>query len=164
MKIRGILVPTDLSTASDEALDYAVQLAGAFDASIHLLNVVEMPVVADPLPGSVMWAYPSSAVLDEARHFLEDMRSRLCVRSSIAVEKGVPAEAIVAYAREHPIDLIVMATHGRRGLARMLMGSTTESVLRRAPCPVVSIRPGSTLPALEPTEESQEVAEGVTPG
>lgn len=155
MKIRNILVPTDLSDACDKALDYAVQLAGVFDARVHLLHVIEMPVVADPLPGSMMWPYPSAAILDEARHFLEDLRSRICVKSKIVVERGVPSEAILDYAREHGIDLIVMATHGRRGFTRMLVGSTTETVLRRACCPVVSIRPEKQHQPVESENEEQ---------
>lgn len=154
MKIRNILVPTDLSNACDKAIDYAVQLAGVFEARIHLLHVIEMPVVADPLPGSVMWPYPSAAILDEARHFLEDMRSRMSVKSKIVVERGVPSEVILDYAEQHAIDLIVMATHGRQGFARMLVGSTTETVLRQASCPVVSIRPNKMhQPSETDTEE-----------
>lgn len=157
MKIRNILVPTDLSGACDKALDYAAQLAGVFDARIHLLHVIEMPVVADPLPGSMMWPYPSAALLDEARHFLEDVRSRISVKSKIEVERGVPSEAILEYAQEHGIDLIVMATHGRRGFTRMLVGSTTETVLRRACCPVVSIRPETQQQPVE-TETKEQAA------
>lgn len=144
MKIRNILVPTDMSGASEDALDYAVQLAGAFHATIHLLHVIETPMMADPLPGGVMWSYPSPKFVEEAQRVLDDMRARLCVKSIGTVERGIPADKILAYALENKdIDLIVMATHGRRGLSRMLMGSTTETVLRQAPCPVVSIRPSA---------------------
>lgn len=156
MKIRNILVPTDFSETSDRALDYAVRLAGVFGATLHLMHVVEMPLIADPLPGAMMWAYPSPAVMEEARHFLEDLRARVCVRSRIEIGKGVPWRAILAYADEMPIDLIVMATHGRRGIARVLLGSTTEAVLRRAKCPVLSIRPAASQKAKKPTTVGAE--------
>ncbi|NDD31062.1 MAG: universal stress protein [Proteobacteria bacterium] len=156
VNIRNILVPTDLSEACDKALDYASQLATVFNATLHLLHVIEMPVVADPMPGSLMWPYPSAAVVDEARRCLEDLQKRVSVPSTVSVERGVASESILAYAKENAIDLIVMATHGRRGFARMLVGSTTETVLRRAPCPVISIRPEK---AVQPPESAPAEAE-----
>lgn len=143
MKIHDILVPTDFSQASDEALDFAVEMAGAFNATVHLLNAVETPPVMDPMQGALLWVNARERVLEEAEASMARLRATLCVPSRVETVLGIPSEAILTYAQEHAIDLIVMATHGRRGLARMLIGSTTERVLRQAPCPVVGIRPGT---------------------
>ena len=152
MRIKTILVPTDLSEASERAIDYASQLAHKFEATIHLLYVVEIPIMVDPMPGGVMWAYPSPTVVDEAQQSLEEIRHRLGLDARATVEKGIPSDTIVAYAQAEHVDLIVMATHGRRGLSRVLMGSTTESVLRKAPCPVLTLRPAT----LETVDEADE--------
>lgn len=140
MNINHILVPVDLAEQSDEALDFAVELAGVTNATIHLLHVVEVPLMTPPHPGAIMWDFPSATYVDEARASLDEVRARLGVLSVGEVVVGIAADSILTYAAKIPVDIIVMATHGRRGLGRMLVGSTTETVLRRAECPVVSVR------------------------
>jgi nucleotide-binding universal stress UspA family protein len=132
-----ILVPIDFSTSSDAALAYARQLAGSFDSSLHLLHVCEpvflRAVVGDPRDRE-------TAMLNrlEARLTDED-RSRF--RALTAVEQSdVPADEIVRFARLKDIELIVMGTHGRAGMAHLLLGSVAERVVRTSPCPVVTLR------------------------
>lgn len=165
MDIKHILVPTDLSEHTGEALDYAVQLAGATNATVHLLHVVEVPLMTPPHPGAITWDFPSAALIDEARASLEEVRSRLGVPSVGEVVVGIPADSILSYAARIPVDLIVMATHGRRGLGRMLMGSATETVLRQADCPVMSVRMHRhPKPATIPVEEGiEETTPTLTP-
>jgi nucleotide-binding universal stress UspA family protein len=143
--LRRILVPTDFSKHSHTALTYAASFAEKFGAEIHLLHVVQDFAVFFPDPiaaGSA--AFPPTgqltaavrAALDRtvAEHKLQNLRVHAEAR------EGAPYHEIVAYAREHEIDLIIMGTHGRTGLAHLLLGSVAEKVVRRAPCPVLTVR------------------------
>jgi nucleotide-binding universal stress UspA family protein len=145
MTPKTILVPTDFSEPSDAALAYAKELADAFDASIHLLTVVE-----DPL--SQPWALesygPSLAdVLEDfktnARKSLEQAlpdADRTKYKAELALAVGSPFHQILNYAKNHPVDLIVMGTHGRGAFAHAILGSVAERVVRFAPCPVLTVR------------------------
>lgn len=132
-----ILVPTDFSLTADAALDYARALAAKFGASLHLLHVLEDPVTSDPLT-------PTSA--PEASTFqstlLDDARLRLAHRAlpGPLAQMRATTDAIAEYAATHGIDLIVMGTHGRAGVAHLLIGSVAERVVRTAPCPVLTVR------------------------
>ena len=145
-RIKNILVPVDFSDASNQALRYACELADTFEASLHVLHAVENPY----LPGGYMEFYPPPAeffeqIEREARTQLETLltREEQDRYGAILVQRtGRPAEEIVEYVRaQGHIDLIVMATHGRGGVARLMMGSVTERVVRGAPCPVLTLRP-----------------------
>lgn len=132
-----ILAAVDFSAPSDAALAHARVLATAFDARLHLLhvlpNVFLRAVVGDPrdIESTVV-----DRMLDRA-HTGDGREPRLVA----AVERSDdPADEIVRYARTHAIDLIVMGTHGRRGVAHALMGSVAEQVVRGAPCPVLTVR------------------------
>lgn len=132
-----ILVPTDFSPASDAALGYARELAGAFNASLSLLHILDptflRAVVADPHDRDAA----ALRRLDE-RLTAEDRRR---FRAESAIEHAdVPAEQILSYARTQGIDLVVMGTHGHRGIAHLLLGSVAEQVVRHAPCPVLTLR------------------------
>ena len=143
--LRTILVPVDFSETSDLALGYATDLAGKFDASLRLLHVVSN---ADVSPGTeAFWGFSEDTVqqkwVAEATAKLEALaaaegRSDLGVE--VAVEIGTPFVAVVRHAREQPVDLIVMGTHGRGAVQHMLLGSVAEQVLRQAPCPVLTVR------------------------
>jgi nucleotide-binding universal stress UspA family protein len=129
-----ILVAVDYSAPTEAALARARALAEAFQAQLHLLhvlpNVFLRAVVSDP-------RYVESAV---AHQWLERVRECGPLRPIAAVERSDdPAEAIVRYARTNTIDLIVVGTHGRRGIAHALKGSVAEQVTRRAPCPVLTV-------------------------
>jgi nucleotide-binding universal stress UspA family protein len=138
-----ILVPTDFSAPSDAALAYARVLAGTFGPSLHLLHVLDnvflRAVLADPRD-------QETAALGQLRDRLtaED-RTRL--HALPVVERSdEPADEIVSYARTRDIDLIVMGTHGRGGMAHLLMGSVAEKVVRGAPCPVVTLHAAPPAP------------------
>ncbi len=144
--IRHILVPTDFSTTSDAALDYARDVAERFGATLHLLHVLQDPFVNGPLV--------SEAYLTETpgvrTTILEDAKSRIAHRLTARdvqsfnahadVIFGRGAETIVEYAADRGIDLIVMGTHGRTGVAHLLLGSVAERVVRTAHCPVLTVR------------------------
>ena len=145
-RIKNILVPLDFSEASSAALRYACELAATFGASLHLLHAAANPY----LPGGYLEFYAPppelSAQLErDAVQRLEDAltaeeRARFGV--VLAYRTGEAAHEILAYVDEQQcIDLIVMATHSRGAIARLLMGSVTERVVRAAPCPVLTLRP-----------------------
>ena len=141
-----VLVPTDFSEAADAALSYARALAAAPGSSIHLLHVFSdpftmaayAPEVYVPLPPDVR----EDAVNDIRRRLQERLEAGGTPRpgDTIDVATGLTAKAIVEYAAAHGIDVIVMGTHGRRGVAHMLLGSVAEHVVRTAHCPVLTVR------------------------
>jgi len=136
-----ILVPTDFSEASLSGLRYAVRLARPFDASIHLVYVLERPTV-------VPEAHNTPLVLPEAKlarigrvrlASLGDAEINNSLPLKLHVCFGHPAGKIVTLARQLNADLIVMATHGRTSMSRVLLGITTDQVVRRADCPVLVV-------------------------
>jgi nucleotide-binding universal stress UspA family protein len=143
--ITKILVPLDFSTTSDAALDFARTVARSFGASLHLLHVFEDPVLATgfaeayaPLPPDTR-----AALIDDAGRQLANRLSgedREQFRATTDVISGLSAMAIVEYAQDHDIDLIVMGTHGRTGMAHLVIGSVAERVVRLAKCPVLTVR------------------------
>ena len=141
-----ILVPTDFSEPSDAALAYARVLAEKFGASLHVLHVFESPFVAGAVSPEV-FVDDSPAVqaqlLEEAKNRLQHRVSaadRANYAATTEIVGGHSARAIVDYAIERKMDLIVMGTHGRSGVAHLLMGSVAEKVVRTAPCPVMTVR------------------------
>jgi nucleotide-binding universal stress UspA family protein len=137
MNIKNILCPVDFSTYSDAALAYASSLAKDSEAKLHIVFVYEEPFAyTDGFGGFV-----PPADLDQEQEILRTVKPSIegvpfCQEFIV----GIPTDSLVNYAKEHDIDLIVMGTHGRTGLTRLLMGSVAEIVVRRAPCPVVTIR------------------------
>jgi universal stress protein A len=134
-----IIVPTDFSYTSDAALGYARMLAARFGASLHLLHVVDEP-------GS--WSEVYAAIPEIRLRLSADAARRLeamaaCLRplqATSAVVCGAPVPTIVKVAESKGADLIVMGTHGRRGVGHLLLGSVAERVVRLAPCPVLTVR------------------------
>ena len=144
--IRHILVPTDFSKHSQNALTYAVAFAEKFGAEILLLHVVQD--LALFIPEAVLVAPPPAPPVEQfaaaARTALERVitdlqRPGLAIRPEVV--EGTPYEEIVRFARERDVDLIVIGTHGHTGLAHILLGGVTDKVVRRAPCPVLTVRP-----------------------
>jgi nucleotide-binding universal stress UspA family protein len=136
-RVTNILVPVDFGTLSQAAVTYGRALGRAFGARLHLLHVAEnhflRPAVADP-----------HTILERAQQQLTDLvtsedREMLDAVTVLDVSDS-PAEAIVSYAAGADIDLIVMGTHGRQALDRLLAGSVAERVVRSAPCPVLTVR------------------------
>lgn len=135
-----ILVPTDGSEASLDAVDEAAELADEQGARIHVLYVLDLTMLADADSVTVVDAMEASG--EEA---IEQARTRARETGVEAVEasvqRGTPYRAILEYADENDIDLVVMGTHGRTGLNRLLLGSVTEKLVRLSPVPVLTVRP-----------------------
>jgi universal stress protein A len=144
--VTKILVPTDFSETADEALAYAKTLAGCFGASLHLLHVFRDPHAPAMYVPEVYVSVPDAT----RERALDDARARMAERlgpdeetyfhGTRAIVTGLTANQIVKYAADHGVELIVMGTHGRRGVAHLLLGSVAEHVVRTAPCPVLTVR------------------------
>jgi len=142
--IRRILFPTDFSEHADHAWPFALYFAQEFGAEVHLLHVVTPPprliegysASFDPEQFTTALTAEANASMDR---LLQAVQGRnLTFQREIRV--GVDFHEIINYARAHQIDLIVMATHGRTGLAHALVGSVAEKVVRKAPCPVLTVK------------------------
>jgi nucleotide-binding universal stress UspA family protein len=141
-----ILVPTDFSPPSAAALAAAKELATRFGASIHLLHVLEDPYATASFAAEVYGYIPPGLKESWQRAAEKQMLTvfpeaeRGPFRAGTAVVFGSPARTIVEYANQNGFDLIVMGTHGRGGVAHLLLGSVAERVVRTAPCPVLTVR------------------------
>jgi universal stress protein A len=133
----SILVPVDFDSNSRSALDLARQMATAGDATLHLMHVIGI-LLSPGEAASVIVARE-----DDVKAELEKIaREQLSgARHQVYIRTGDTARAIVDTARDLRADLIVMPTHGRRGLPRLFLGSVAERVVREAPCPVLTVRP-----------------------
>ena len=147
MKLRSILLPTDFSECAEGALSYATDLARAAGARLVCLHVVE-PLVPPVGYGPITEPLPALDVAGQLEESAHRELPRLAQREECAglevedlVAHGEPASEIVRAAREHSVDLIVISSHGRTGLGRILFGSTAESVVRHATCPVLVVKP-----------------------
>ena len=142
--LKKILVPTDFSECSEVATKYARALSQAFRAELHLIHVLENPyaLLADPMSFA-----PPPNFYEDLEAQTRDRLKQICAdweppqpHVELVTSQGSAFVDIVRYAREHNIDLIVMGTHGRGAIAHMLMGSVAEKVVRKAPCPVLTVR------------------------
>jgi len=147
MRIKRILVPIDFSEASDAALAEARDLAVTLGASVRIVHVFDDPYVTGAMSADgQMFLSPDlrAALVADAEARLHE-RLQASVSSGLGEEtallNGPVAASIVEYARGHAVDLILMATHGRGGMAHLLLGSVAERVVRTAPCPVLTLRP-----------------------
>ena len=145
LSISRILVPTDFSEPSEEALKYAKGLASCLGSSIYVLHVLEdlaahawtTEVYVSALPGV------HEEMERQARERLDQVltaEEKTRFKAETALRMGSAFVEVVRYAREQGIDLIVMGTHGRGAIAHMLLGSVAERVVRKAPCPVLTVR------------------------
>ncbi|HEY0100777.1 MAG TPA: universal stress protein [Pyrinomonadaceae bacterium] len=148
MNIRSILLPTDFSRCAESALPYAADLARQMKARLLCLHVIETTVppvgypaaLAEPLPVADM----GGQLEESATRELPKLGARQeCAGLDVEelLVRGDAAGEIVRVARERDIDLIVISSHGRTGWGRMLFGSTAESVVRHAHCPVLVVKP-----------------------
>jgi nucleotide-binding universal stress UspA family protein len=141
LNFKLIVVPTDLSAHSLRAFPYAVALAESFGARLRVVYVQEMPIPFGDIGGGSVSNYEELAT--EARQTLGKM-VREWIPDTIDAEShvviGHSAHEIVKYAEETNADLIVMATHGRTGVSHMVMGSTAETIVRKSPCPVLTLK------------------------
>ena len=142
IKLERIVVPTDFSDCAKQALAYGSELAKRFGAQLHLVHVTQPPAAvyayAAPLPEAAL--YPEEAAEKELAE-LEVPDADELSKVERTVLRGVPFVEIVRHAKQNDADLIVMGTHGRSGLQHMLMGSVSEKVVRKASCPVLTVRP-----------------------
>ena len=143
--IKNVLVATDFSEPSDTALNYARAMARSFGAKLHVMHVFEPLWItsADVVGGGVALASMIQGLEDSARKQLEDAvteedRRELRAEATLVTSES-PAREIAHYAGAHTIDLVVIGTHGRSGLSRLLIGSVAEKVVRLAPCPVLTV-------------------------
>jgi nucleotide-binding universal stress UspA family protein len=143
-KFKSILVPTDFSEQFMLSLNYAKELAQSSDAVLHIIHVVEHNVYPADL-GITQASFidlelelnkKSTEQLDKIKMELESTG----IKTILKICSGRASDKIIEYAFENKIDLICIATHGRSGLEHFLFGSTTEKVLRKAPCPVLAVR------------------------
>jgi len=144
LSINRILWPTDLSTGAGQAFPHAAALAAWHEAELHILNVQEgggavREEMTEQFPLSSGALANLLGAADSPSHPV-DLTALKMVQEQVSGE--APAEAIVSYADDHDMDLVVMGTHGRRGLQRLLIGSVAEEVLRTASCPVLTVRAG----------------------
>ncbi|MFH0983370.1 MAG: universal stress protein [Planctomycetota bacterium] len=146
LKVGKILYPTDFSEISLVALRYARELTSIFDAQLHCIHVVDeayqywtaMGPEAAPLGPAVEDI--TSMAEGQMEHFADTYLIGLKYAPVTKVLTGRPFKEIVTYAQEMMIDMIVLATHGRGGLAHALLGSTADKVIHNAPCPVLTVR------------------------
>ena len=136
----NILIPTDGSPGMGPVIDHAVSLAAAHGATLHGVYVVNTASLSD-LPMESSWEGLSQALHREGEKGIEAIRERVTdVPLETAILEGAPSREIVAYAEETPCDIIVMGTHGRSGVNRILLGSVAERVVRTSSVPVLTIR------------------------
>jgi nucleotide-binding universal stress UspA family protein len=139
---RNILVPVDFSDTAERALDYAVMLANRLDAKVHLLNVIGVPALGVPELGVALTASVIDSVVRTNQDALDKLaasRRNAAQIGEVMLRTGDARDVILKTADEVSADMIVMGTHGRRGVRRALMGSVAESVVRTAKCPVLTI-------------------------
>jgi nucleotide-binding universal stress UspA family protein len=147
--IGRILVPVDFSEPSRAALDYAATLARTFGATLDVLHVWEAPSFAPRASGMVSLSAGEPSLNELVQRnanealddFVEEARKRGISIQSARTEMGVPWHTIVNVAETGNYDLVVLGTHGRTGLPRVLLGSVAENVVRHAHCPVMTVRP-----------------------
>ena len=147
MEIRTILLPTDFSECGNYALTYATSLARKFAASILCVHVIE-PIVPTVGYSGMTEPLPIADITEQLEDSAERELPKLAECEECAdldveemIVHGDAASEIVRVAKERDVDLIVIASHGRTGIGRILFGSTAEAVVRHAPCPVLVVKP-----------------------
>lgn len=144
--ITNILVPVDFSPHAEHAFTYATTLAERFGAKLALLYVVDDSFVTGGWSSEIyvpnVPELMENLIADADRRLatLKASAAALGLTAETAVIRGRPAHAIVEHAKNGGFDLIVMGTHGRTGVSHVVMGSVAERVLRKAPCPVLTVR------------------------
>lgn len=139
---KNILVPTDFSTCAQDALDYSLKLAARLDAGVCIVHAYLLPVAG----WEGAWAFPQDVITEleaQSRAQLEKSLSKAretLPNATARFYNGDPRDGIPKLAADLKADLIVMGTHGRQGLSRAILGSVTETVIRRAACPVLAFR------------------------
>ena len=145
IRLKKVLVPTDFSESARHAFTYGVSFAREYEAELVLLHVVENLTVGYasdlfPVPMAEVFQEISGYAKAELARLGEEARGRGVSVQELVVQ-GKPSVEIIRFAAENQVDMIVLGTHGKGVLDQALFGSTTERVVRRAPCPVLTVRP-----------------------
>jgi len=156
MNLKHIVFPTDFSEYNDTALQYASRLAVESGATLHFVHVADTRDLGAAM-GELSYLYASE--WEEARRQTEQQLKKMAPPDPGVKVKhhsliGLPDVEIVAFAVDQKADLIVMASHGRTGLTRLVMGSVAEAVMRKAPCPVMVVK----QPQKKESDEDSKVA------
>ncbi|NOZ24830.1 MAG: universal stress protein [Nitrospirae bacterium] len=144
MEIKRILFPTDFMEGTVQAVPYAVDLAKKYGARLFIIHVIHEVTRATGLYvphitiDELYKTMEAEAEKEITRVYLEELRGFDDVEYRVL--KGIPYEEIIGFARDNAMDMIVMGTHGRKGLDRLFFGSTAEKVVKGAPCPVLTVR------------------------
>jgi len=143
IKIETILCPIDYSVYSEKALEYAIALAEKYQAKLYLIHVLDIRIYDMNDPDLYNVNIVEKGTIDKLKERLlrcirEDIKGKISVEA--VVVQGVPFAEIIRAAKEYVADLIVIGTHGRTGLSQAIMGSVAERVVRKSPCPVLTIR------------------------
>lgn len=145
--ISNILVPTDFSDPSDAALNYGRELARTFGASLHVLHVLDDAEMRGVVGAGYIGPSPTlpqreqlieQGVCDRLDDLFEESDRRQ-LNAHVKAVIGEPVGEILRYAQEQKIDLVIMGTHGRTGIAHMILGSVAEHVVRKSSCPVLTV-------------------------
>jgi nucleotide-binding universal stress UspA family protein len=144
IEIRNILFPTDFSDFSAYAASFAIAFARDYGAKLHVLHVLELPF---GMPEAFALKVSENELREKTRELaqkeLESAATPETLRElayEFACLKGKPFVEIIKFARDKKIDMIVMGTHGRSAVESAVLGSTSEKVVRKAPCPVLTVR------------------------
>ena len=171
MQINQILVPTDFSENAQHALNYAVALAKQCSAKLHLLHI---PVIPTYLLMDLSYSPGPEAVtriLNESQDALDEQAQAVAgVEHFTAIREGTVHEVIRDYAKEHDVDLVIVGTHGRTGVSKLMYGSVTERVIKTVHTPIVVVPPeGGVTPSSivmsfdfsAPSKHAAEVARAI---
>jgi len=144
--VKRVVVATDFSDGAERALTVAIRFAKLLGATVDLVHVYPMAAagVLSPIPGVVPMPSPPPDIIDEIARHLDALATQVQaagVDRLTTILQGRAADEIVAYANRVAADLIVMGTHGRTGIRRVLLGSVAEQVLRQARCPLLVVPP-----------------------
>ncbi|QKG93732.1 universal stress protein [Halorubrum sp. SS5] len=135
-----ILVPTDGSPASDAAIEHAIDLADRYDARLHALYVVDGAAYSSLEAGAEVVVEALESEGEEATTRVAEAAADAGVECVTSVTSGTAYRSIHNYVDDHGIDVVVMGTHGRKGIDRYLLGSVTERVVRTSDVPVLTVR------------------------
>jgi nucleotide-binding universal stress UspA family protein len=142
ISLKKILCPIDHSDCSKEALKYAVSLAMKDEAKLLLLHIIDIRSFNEGLE-AMSAQIPDEETLEQLKVKLlncipEEIRDDMEVEALVV--QGIPFAEIISTAKENEIDMIVIGSHGRTGISHMMLGSVSEKVVRKAPCPVLTVR------------------------
>jgi len=144
-----LLVPTDFSEPAEHALAYAVTLAGRLGARIHVVHAIGILELGVPELGVALASTMMESLVRQGQASLDQLRARWSDKATfgeLTLRTGDVRDVILDVARELAVDMIVIGTHGRHGLARAVLGSVAETVVRSATCPVLTVSAKAVLP------------------